>query len=228
MRPERDPAMRLRLLGVAPATGVAAFSWSAASAVAAPSQQDTTWMVAAHQSNLSENAASAQATPDTVRQLGQMFVAMHTQLDADLTATATQPGVTLPESPTPAQQQALALVQGQQGAAFDAAWLASQVTGHRETPASDARRTTGRIRSDGAGSGQHGGAGRGATPRRAAGGRVGERRLVRPRRHRVSDCAGVGRGRRPADSRVGACAVGTSPPSAARRNMTPHNMAASG
>src|SRR3954447_23227343 len=104
MRPEGDPAMRLRLLGVAPATGVAAFSWSAASAVAAPSQQDTTWIVAAHQSNLSEiaagNAASAQATPDPVRQLGQMFVAMHTQLDADLTATATQPGVTLPESPT--------------------------------------------------------------------------------------------------------------------------------
>jgi putative membrane protein len=125
------------LWSTAVAIAALALSVSAGSASAAPSEQDSAWMVAAHQSNLSEiaagNAADTQATSDTVRQLGQMFVAMHTQLDADLTAAASQLGVALPDASTPAQQQTLASLQAQQGAAFDSAWLASQVAGHRET-----------------------------------------------------------------------------------------------
>jgi putative membrane protein len=119
------------------ASAAVALSLTGGMVSAAPSDQDTTWMVAAHQSNLTEiaagNAAAAQATTDAVRQLGQMFVTMHTQLDADLTAAADQLGVTLPDSPTPAQQQTLATVQAQQGVAFDSAWLASQISGHRAT-----------------------------------------------------------------------------------------------
>src|SRR4051812_24582853 len=129
--------MRLPTCGLVMASAAMTLSLSAGVVTAAPSDQDTTWMVAAHQSNLTEiaagNAAAAQATTDKVRQLGEMFVTMHTQLDADLTAAADQLGVTLPDSPTPAQQQTLATVQAQQGVAFDSAWLASQVSGHRAT-----------------------------------------------------------------------------------------------
>lgn len=104
-------------------------------ATAAPSAQDSTWMVAAHQSNLAEiaagNAAISRATTDEVRSLGEMFVAMHTELDSNLTAAAGQLGVALPATPTPAQQQALAQVEAQQGAAFDTAWISNQVAGHR-------------------------------------------------------------------------------------------------
>jgi putative membrane protein len=99
--------------------------------------QDRAWLAAAHQSNLAEiaagTAAQQQATTDTVKNLGAMFVQMHTQLDADLTAVAQQLGVTLPTAPTPEQQQSLAAVQAQQGPAFDAAWITQQIASHQAT-----------------------------------------------------------------------------------------------
>jgi len=110
---------------------------SAGPVSAGPTEQDTMWMVAAHHSNLAEiaagNAAVAQASNDTVRSLGQMFVTMHTQLDADLTAAAAQLGVTVPDEPTPSQQSSLAAVQAQQDAAFDTAWITDQIAAHRTT-----------------------------------------------------------------------------------------------
>jgi len=61
----------------------------AAPAAAQPSEQDTDWMVAAHKRPLAEiapgNAALEQASTQQVRDLGQMFVDTHTQVDADLT-----------------------------------------------------------------------------------------------------------------------------------------------
>lgn len=105
------------------------------SAAAAPSEQDTAWMVAAHQSNLAEiaagEAAQAQATTDAVRELGAMFIEMHTALDADLTAAATELGVDLPDAPTPEQEAQLAAVEAQTGPAFDTAWLAQQLAAHQ-------------------------------------------------------------------------------------------------
>ena len=104
---------------------------------AAPSTQDTNWMVSAHQSNLAEIAAgtSAQsrATTDEVRQLGAMFVEMHTQLDADLTAAAATLGVQLPPAPTPDQQAQLAAVEANAGSAYDTAWIAQQLASHELT-----------------------------------------------------------------------------------------------
>jgi putative membrane protein len=102
-----------------------------------PNDQDTTWMTAAHQSNLAEiaagNAAVAQASTQQVKDLGQMFVDMHTQLDTDLTAAAEELGVELPAAPTPEQEAALADVASNSGAAFDTAWIAQQQASHRET-----------------------------------------------------------------------------------------------
>ena len=102
---------RLALIGVAgaglalTAAGVA----GATTAAAAPSAQDRAWMVAAHQSNLTEiqagQAAQQKATSDVVKEHGQLFIRDHTRLDASLQALAKSKGVTLPSAPN-AQQRA--------------------------------------------------------------------------------------------------------------------------
>jgi putative membrane protein len=99
--------------------------------------QDRQWMVAAHQSNLTEiaagTAAQQKATTDKVRRLGTMFKQMHTQQDAQLRAAARTLGVDLPGAPNAQQRAALAAVSAESGAAFDAAWIAQQTTSHRQT-----------------------------------------------------------------------------------------------
>jgi putative membrane protein len=130
---------RTALAGVA---ALAALVLVASTAQAAPSSQDQSWMVSAHQGNLAEiaagQAAVAQASTDTVRHLGQMLIDDHTTLDANLTAAATQLGVTLPGSPTPEQQAELASVASKTGAAFDTAWISSQIPAHKATLAAGA------------------------------------------------------------------------------------------
>lgn len=118
------------------ALGLGLIVGGASTASAAPSSQDTTWMAAAHQSNLTEIAAGtsaqAKATSQQVKDLGAMFVQMHTALDADLTAGAKALNVTLPDAPSAAQQATLASVDAKSGTAFDAAWTTAQLAGHRE------------------------------------------------------------------------------------------------
>jgi putative membrane protein len=120
------------------AVGAVAFVGLGPSMVsAAPSEQDIAWMTAAHQSNLAEiaagEAAQLQGTSQEVKDLGAMFVEMHTSMDLELTTAAGQLGVTLPGTPTPAQQQQLDSVKAQSGPAFDTAWIAQQIAGHQET-----------------------------------------------------------------------------------------------
>lgn len=130
------PTTIYRALAVAAAAAVSLLL-GATTASAAPSQQDTTWMVAAHQSNLTEiaagKAAQEKATDQQIKDLGAMFVQMHTALDADLTAGAKALGVTLPGAPSAAQQATLASVGAMSGAAFDSAWVTAQIAGHRQT-----------------------------------------------------------------------------------------------
>lgn len=110
---------------------------TAAPALAAPSEQDIAWMKAAHQSNLAEiaagQAAQQSATTDDVKNLGAMFVQMHTQLDDALKAAAQQLNIDLPNAPTAQQQQQLAMVKQKSGQAFDTAWIAAQIAGHSTT-----------------------------------------------------------------------------------------------
>jgi hypothetical protein len=105
---DRQALLRRATLGAA--TLIAAIALAASPALAQPSQQDTDWMIAAHQSNLAEiaagTAAQSQATSDDVRQMGAMLIADHKKLDADLTAAAQQLSVDLPDAPTPEQQAA--------------------------------------------------------------------------------------------------------------------------
>jgi putative membrane protein len=109
----------------------------ASPAAAAPSDQDTTWVKAAHQSNLAEiaagQAAQQSATNDDVKNLGAMFVQMHTQLDDSLKAAAQQLDVDLPDGPTAQQEAQLAAVKEKSGQAFDTAWIAQQIGSHSTT-----------------------------------------------------------------------------------------------
>lgn len=124
----------LARLVLLPAVALGVVALAAAPALAAPSQQDTSWMVAAHQSNLAEiaagNDAQAKATSSQVKDLGAMFVQMHTQLDQQLSQVAQQLGVALSSTPSPAQQAQLAAVQQKTGQAYDAAWIAQQIASH--------------------------------------------------------------------------------------------------
>jgi putative membrane protein len=121
----------------ASAASVAHPAAAAPAARAAVSSQDRAWMVAAHQSNLTEiaagKAAQQKATSRKVRDLGQMLITDHTANDAKLTAAAKTLGVSLPSSPNAQQRAALASVSAKSGAAFDSAWIASQITGHQKT-----------------------------------------------------------------------------------------------
>ena len=127
----------LSRLALIPAAVLGAVVLTAAPALAAPSEQDVAWMQAAHQSNLAEiaagNAAQQQATTQDVKDLGAMFVQMHTELDTALTQAAQQLSVQLPGAPTPEQQQQLEAVKANQGQAFDTAWIAQQIGSHSTT-----------------------------------------------------------------------------------------------
>lgn len=133
----------LSRLVLVPAAVLGAVVLTAAPALAAPSEQDVSWMQFAHQSNLTEiaagNAAQQQATTPEVQNLGAMFVQMHTELDTGLTQAAQQLGVQLPGEPSPEQQQQLAAVQANQGQAFDTAWIAQQIGSHTTTLAGTQR-----------------------------------------------------------------------------------------
>jgi putative membrane protein len=111
----------------------------AATGTAAPNAQDRAFLVAAHQSNLTEiaagRAAQQKATTDVVRQHGQIFIRDHTRLDASLRQVAQQLNVDLPGEPNAQQRATLASVSAKSGAAFDQAWLASQLAGHRAAKA---------------------------------------------------------------------------------------------
>jgi putative membrane protein len=117
------------------ATGVVALLLlSAAPAQAAPSQQDTAFLQAAHQSNLAEiaggNLAQQKGQSQQVKDLGARFVADHTRLDESLRQTAQALGVTLPEAPNPEQQAIAARYQAASGAEFDALFISTQMDAH--------------------------------------------------------------------------------------------------
>jgi putative membrane protein len=121
--------------GVGLALSVAGLA-GASAAAAAPSEQDRTWMFAAHQSNLTEiaagRAAQQKATSDVVREHGEIFVRDHARLDASLRRLAQRHDVDLPSTPTPQQQSTLTALSARSGAAFDRAWLAGRLAGHRK------------------------------------------------------------------------------------------------
>jgi putative membrane protein len=111
-------------------------TWQAAPGA---SEQDRTFLVAAHQSNLAGiaagRAAEQKGSSAGVRGLGARLAADHRALDASLQKVAGQLSVSLPPTPDAAQQRQLAAVSARSGAAFDRAWIASRIADHRQTTA---------------------------------------------------------------------------------------------
>jgi putative membrane protein len=103
-------------------------------ASAAPSDQDTAYLKAAHQSNLAEIAGGkiAQQKGDSqqVKDLGARFVADHTKLDAALRKTAAALDVDLPSAPNAQQQAVAARYRASSGSDFDALFVSTQMDAH--------------------------------------------------------------------------------------------------
>ncbi|MEV6491452.1 DUF4142 domain-containing protein [Actinoplanes sp. NPDC051633] len=118
---------------------VGLFLLPATAANAAPSDQDTTYLKAAHQSNLAEIAGGklAQQKGDSqqVKDLGARFVADHTKLDAALTDLASSLDVDLPSAPNAEQQALAARYRAASGDDFDALFVSTQMTAHMKAMA---------------------------------------------------------------------------------------------
>ncbi|GAB2604430.1 membrane protein [Paractinoplanes abujensis] len=121
-----------RLAVLIAATGL--FALSGTAALAAPSDQDATYLKAAHQSNLAEIAggkiAQQKGTTEQVKNLGARFIADHTKLDAALRQTAEGLGVDLPSAPNSEQQALAERYQAASGDDFDALYVSTQMDAH--------------------------------------------------------------------------------------------------
>jgi putative membrane protein len=125
----------MKLHRIALALGVAAVLLvPGTAAYAAPSSQDSTYLKAAHQSNLAEIAGGklAQQKGDSqqVKDLGARFVTDHTKLDSALQDTASALGVDLPSAPNSAQQALAKRYQAASGSSFDALFVSTQMDAH--------------------------------------------------------------------------------------------------
>ncbi|NBE83830.1 DUF4142 domain-containing protein [Micromonospora rubida] len=116
----------LVVVGLAPA--------AAAQAGAQPSTQDTQYLQAMHQVNLTEmetgKLAQEKGQNQQVKDLGAQFVTDHTQLDQTVQSTAQQLNVQLPDAPTADQQEVIDRLKNLSGAEFDKAWVTAELAGH--------------------------------------------------------------------------------------------------
>ncbi|WP_319458764.1 DUF4142 domain-containing protein [Micromonospora sp. RTP1Z1] len=114
------------VVGLAPAT--------AAQAAAQPSTQDTQYLQALHQVNLTEivtgNLAQQKGQNQQVKDLGKQFVTDHTQLDQTVQTTAQQLNVQLPSQPTTDQQKVIDRLNNLSGAEFDKEWVTAELAGN--------------------------------------------------------------------------------------------------
>lgn len=117
--------------------GMAAAATVAAATVAAPSGQDRAFLRAAHQINLVEISAGELALrksgSDEVRRHARLFMDDHRRLDTEVRALAKRLVISLPGTPTPAQQEQVAGLSALSGPAFDRAWMDQQVALHRQS-----------------------------------------------------------------------------------------------
>lgn len=137
----RRTSAGVRVLGagaaVAMTAGLALSGAGQASAASRASAQDTTFLVAAHQSNLAEigsgTLAQTRAIGSDIKAEGRMWISDHTKLDAAGAALAKTYAITLPTTPDAEQRTAAAGLGARTGSAFDAYWIKVGLTGHLET-----------------------------------------------------------------------------------------------
>jgi len=106
-------------------------------ALAAPPQgtsQDGSWLIATHQTNLSEIASGQLAAQsghsEAVRNAGQMLASDHQSLDAKLKPVAAELGVTLPNEPNMEQRDEMKHFKSLSGMNFDRDWAKTEADGH--------------------------------------------------------------------------------------------------
>ena len=111
-------------------------------AVSAPSQaasSDAQFAVAAAQGGLAEvqaaKLAEQRSSNPTVLAFARRMIADHTKANAQLAAIARSQGMTLPAAPDPNSAKVMAKLQTLRGAAFDSAYLKSQVNAHEQMQA---------------------------------------------------------------------------------------------
>ena len=124
-----------RLAVLAAVTGLLLVPGTAAQA--APSDQDTAYLQAAHQANLAEIAggriAQQKATSQQAKDLGERFIADHTKLDQAVRQTASDLGVDLPSAPNAEQQALAARYRAASADDFDALYVSTQMDAHMKS-----------------------------------------------------------------------------------------------
>jgi putative membrane protein len=129
-------AARAAVIAGAVALAGVALAAPAGAAGTSTSAGDENWLVAAHQTNLSEMAAgrdaSRYAQDRSVRGFAEDLVTDHAERDRKIVELASKYDVFLPKTPTTAQAQALAALQGREGEAYDTAWVRARIASHRQ------------------------------------------------------------------------------------------------
>lgn len=97
---------------------------------------DQTFATMAAAGNLAEiqtaQLAETKTKREAVKRFAERLVKDHTAANQQLMQIAQQKGITLPTTPTDAQQQEYAKLQGETGHMFDRDYLASEVQDHKE------------------------------------------------------------------------------------------------
>ena len=107
-----------------------------ANAATTLSAADQDFIQAAAQGGMAEvklgELAAQKGQRDDVKQFGQMMVKDHTAINDDLKSLATQKGVTLPDSLDAKHQDMVDKMAGLTGSAFDDAYIAAMLKGHKK------------------------------------------------------------------------------------------------
>ena len=110
---------------------------ASAAGAAQLSHQDETFMKEAAQGNLEEiqagQLADQRGTTQAVKQLGQTLITDHQQMNQKLELFAQQSNVTLPTSPTKADQKQMNALEKLQGQKFDHSFARDEVSDHEKT-----------------------------------------------------------------------------------------------
>ena len=113
--------------------GLLAPSANAATTVSAPDQD---FMQAAAQGGMTEvklgELAAQKGLRDDVKEFGQMMVKDHSAINDDLKALAVQKAVSLPDSLDAKHQRMVDNLAGLTGSAFDDAYIAAMIKGHKQ------------------------------------------------------------------------------------------------
>ncbi|NUW42054.1 DUF4142 domain-containing protein [Nonomuraea rhodomycinica] len=137
-------SLRVAFAGAATVAAMALLGGPPVSALGGPpvsgqaevSKQDRKFLRLAHQGNLAEiiagEVARVKGADDAVRSIAAELVTDHTRLDKAVKDAADRLDVSLPDRPAKKDRAAHRRISRLHGHAFDRAWLAAMIAGHRQ------------------------------------------------------------------------------------------------